>query len=218
MSPPPSSSTGSTPVFIAFIFLTFYGLGAGYLESFVNYPLWHIIGETDRWVAYHEALGPRVVVVLAIPALALSLIANVLLFVRRPPAVPAWTVAATLLLLVVSTASTIAIQIPIQMALDVAYDRAALDHLIWSSLWLRDIPGGIRAAIAAYMLRLVVSGSMPVRVATQSRSSSRSATRSAAGSVNRIVCMPAADAAATLAGTSSMKTVASARKPYVSSR
>ena len=159
MSPPPSSSTGSTPVFIAFIVLTFYGLGAGYLESFVNYPLWHIIGETDRWVAYHEALGPRVVVVLAIPALALSLIANGLLFVRRPPAVPAWTVAATLSLLLVSTASTFAIQIPIQMALDVAYDRAALDHLIWSSLWLRDIPGGIRAAVAAYMLRLVVSSS-----------------------------------------------------------
>ena len=134
-------------------------------RSFVNDPLWHIIGETDRWVAYHEALGPRVVVVLAIPALALSLIANVLLFVRRPPAVPAWTVAATLSLLLISTASTFAIQIPIQMALDVAYDRAALDHLIWSSLWLRDIPGGIRAAVAAYMLRLVVSGSTPVRVA-----------------------------------------------------
>ena len=83
MSPPPSSSTGSTPVFIAFIVLTFYGLGAGYLESFVNYPLWHIIGGTDRWVAYHEALGPRVVVVLAIPALALSLIANVTAV--RPP-------------------------------------------------------------------------------------------------------------------------------------
>ena len=45
----------------------------------------------------------------------------------------------------------------------------------------------------------------------QSRSSSRSDARSAAGSVNRIVCMPAAAAAATLAGRSSMKTVASAR-------
>ena len=97
-TPPPSSSTGSTPVFIAFIVLTFYGLGAGYLESFVNYPLWHIIGESDRWVAYHEALGPRVVFVLAIPALALSLIANVLLFVRRPPAVPAWTVVANVIM------------------------------------------------------------------------------------------------------------------------
>jgi hypothetical protein len=104
MSPQPSSSTGSTAVFIAFIVLTFYGLGAGYLESLVNYPLWHIVGTTDRWVDYHQALGGRVLVVLAIPALALALIANGLLFVRRPPAVPVWTVVATLSLLVVAAA------------------------------------------------------------------------------------------------------------------
>ena len=81
-----------------------------------------------------------------------------MLLVRRPPAVPIWTVAATLALLLVGAASTLAIQIPIQMALDVAYDRAAVDGLIWSSLWLRDIPGGIRAALAAYMLSLVICG------------------------------------------------------------
>jgi hypothetical protein len=59
---PQPSSTGarrSTPVFIAFIVLTFYRLGAGYLESFVEHPLWHILGETDRWVAYHQARGRR---------------------------------------------------------------------------------------------------------------------------------------------------------------
>ena len=158
MSPPPSSSTGSTPVYIAFIVLTFYGASRVVRQL----PLWHIIGETDRWVAYHEALGP---VSWSSGDSGWRSCANVLLFVRRPPAVPAWTVAATLSLLLISTASTFAIQIPIQMALDVAYDRAALDHLIWSSLWLRDIPGGIRAAVAAYMLRLVVSGSTQVRVA-----------------------------------------------------
>jgi hypothetical protein len=159
MIPQPSSTRAqrSTPVFIAFIVLTFYGLGAGYLESFVNYPLWYILGETDRWVAYHQALGPRVVVVLAIPVLALSLIANVLLCIFRPPALPTWTIATTLLLLLVGVVSTLVVQIPIQMALDVAYDRAAIDHLISSSLWLRDIPGGLRAAISAYMLHLVLS-------------------------------------------------------------
>ena len=151
---------GATPLFTAFIALTFYGLGAGFLESFVNYPLWYVLGETDRWVAYHQALGPRVVVVLAMPALLLSLIANALLLVRRPTAVPGWTVVATLSLLVVATVSTVAIQIPIQAALGVAYDPAALDRLISSSLWLRDVPGGVRAAIAAYMLHLVVSGSV----------------------------------------------------------
>ena len=141
MIPTPSPSIGGTPIFVAFIALTFYGLGAGYLESFVNYPLWYIVGETDGWVAYHQALGPSC---LAIPALALSLIANVLLCVLRPPALPASSVAATLSLLLVGTASTMVIQIPVQTTLDVAYDCAALDRLISSSLWLRDIPGGIR--------------------------------------------------------------------------
>ena len=39
------------------------------------------------------------------------------------------------------------------------YDRAALDTLITSSIWLRDVIGGIRAAIVAYMLHVVVSAS-----------------------------------------------------------
>ena len=153
---------GPTFVFTAFVVLTFYSLGAGYLESFVNYPLWHIIGETDQWVAYHQALGPRILVVLAIPGLALSLIANVLLFFFRPVAVPPWTIAVTLALLLVATVSTMVIQIPIQMKLDVAYDAAALDRLITSSLWLRDVLGGARAATVAYMLHLVVSSSAHV--------------------------------------------------------
>ena len=51
------------------------------------------------------------------------------------------------------------------MALDVAYDRAAVDCLMWSSLWLRDVPGAVRAAVAAYMLSLVVGASTRARVA-----------------------------------------------------
>ena len=105
MIPTPSPSIGGTPIFVAFIALTFYGLGAGYLESFVNYPLWYIVGETDGWVAYHQALGRA-----GDSSLALSLIANVLLCVRRPPAVPASSVAATLSLLLVGTASTMVIR------------------------------------------------------------------------------------------------------------
>ena len=162
MSRPPVS-TGSSPSLHRVHRPVVLRLGAGYLESFVNYPLWHIIGESDRWVAYHEALGPRVVFVLAIPALALWLIANVL-FVRRPPAVPAWTVVATLSQCW-SARGRRRRPGPDPVALDVAKDRAALDHLFWSSRWPRGIPGGIRAAVAGYMLCVVVSGSTPVRVA-----------------------------------------------------
>jgi Na+/H+-translocating membrane pyrophosphatase len=146
-------------VFTAFIVLTFYGLGAGYLESFVNYPLWRIIGETDRWVEYHQALGPRILIVLVIPALVLLVITNVLLFFFRPDAVPRWTVAMALGLLLTATISTAVVQIPIQIQLDVAYERVALDRLITSSLWLRDVVGGVRAVLVAYMLHRVVSTS-----------------------------------------------------------
>jgi hypothetical protein len=149
-----ASTRSSAPavIFTAFVVLTFYTLGAGYLESFVNYPLWHVIGGTDQWRAYHVALGPRVVVVLAVPALVLQLIANVLLLFRRPPAVPLWAAAVTLILLIVAVVSTAAIQIPIQTQLDIAYDRAVVDRLIVTSLWLREVPAGIRAAIVALLL------------------------------------------------------------------
>ena len=46
--------SGASAVFTAFIVFTFYGLGAGYLESFVNYPLWRIVGETDRSIEYRR--------------------------------------------------------------------------------------------------------------------------------------------------------------------
>ena len=153
-----SASTHTLPVFTAFVVLTFYSVGAGYLESFVNYPLWHVIGASDEWVAYRQVLGPRVLIVLALPALA-SLITNVLLFFVRPAAVPTWTVAVTSALLLMALVSTLAIQLPIQSRLDVAYDRAAVDWLMTSSLWLRDVPGGISAALVAYMLHRVVSTS-----------------------------------------------------------
>ena len=154
----PSGSTCAQPVFTAFIVLTFYSVGAGYLESFVNYPLWHVIGASDEWVAYRQVLGPRVLIVLALPALA-SLVTNALLFFARPAPVPAWTVTATFALLLMALVSTLAIQLPIQSRLDVAYDRAAVDWLMTTSLWLRDVPGGITAGLVAYMLHRVVSTS-----------------------------------------------------------
>ena len=65
-------------------------------------------------VACPEALGPSVVVVLAVPALAL--LADALTsccFVRRPPPVPASTVTGTLTLLLISPRQH-QIQIPMQ--------------------------------------------------------------------------------------------------------
>ena len=142
--------------FIVFTALAFYCLGAAFLESFANYPVWHIIGKTDQWVPYHVALGARVIMVLALPTLALSLISNVLLLFFRPPAIARWLVWSTLLLLLVGVLSSFFIQIPMQMQLDKGYDEVLVNRLIISSFWLRELMGIIRCGLVAYMVYCII--------------------------------------------------------------
>jgi hypothetical protein len=142
--------------FIVFNALAFYTLGAGFLEAFVNYPLWRIIGKADEWQAYHQALGPKIVAVLVIPVLGLSLVSNILLLFFRPPAIARWLVWSTLLLLLVGTLSSFFIQIPIQMQLSESYNEVLVDKLIVSSFWLRELMGIIRCGLVAYMVYCII--------------------------------------------------------------
>lgn len=142
--------------FIFFTALTFYTLGAGYLESFVNYPVWYILGPSDQWIPYHVALGSRVIWVLAFPTLVLSLISNVLLLFFRPPAVGWWLVWCALLLLLVGILSSVFIQIPLQMQLDKGYNKVLVDHLISTSFWLRELMAAIRCGLVAYMVYCII--------------------------------------------------------------
>jgi hypothetical protein len=48
--------------------LVFYANGAAFIESFVNYPSWHLIGN-DAFLSYHKFIGPRVITFLVVPAL-----------------------------------------------------------------------------------------------------------------------------------------------------
>src|SRR5687767_13997732 len=118
------NSKFSAWIFIVFVLVIFYSTGAGFLESFVNYPLWHIIGPSSSWVPYHTALGPKIIVALAIPSLPLSLILNILLIFFRPLSIPKWTVWTCLIMLLVAFISTITIQIPMQIELDKEYSYA----------------------------------------------------------------------------------------------
>lgn len=143
-------------VFVAFVLLMAYAVGAAYVEAFVNYPLWSILGPTEAWLPYHRALGPRVIVVLAIPAVLLTLGANALVLIFRLPAVPRWMPWATLVSLLVIAASTITIQVPIQTQFDTSFHQAALDRLIWTSFWFREVPGTAGFVLVAWMLYSVV--------------------------------------------------------------
>lgn len=138
--------------FVLFVFIIFYSTGAGFLEAFVNYPLWHIIGTSPSWTTYHQALGPKIIVILAIPSLLISLVLNVMIFFFRPLTIPRWTVWTCLIMLLMAFFSTIAIQIPIQIQLDTVYTRELVDELIVTSFWLRDVVGMVRIPVVCYMI------------------------------------------------------------------
>ncbi|MBT1689884.1 hypothetical protein [Dawidia soli] len=139
-------------IFVLFVFIIFYSTGAGFLESFVNYPLWKIIGPSEQWTEYRKALGPKIIPVLAVPSLLVSLILNVILFIKRPVEIPVWTVWACLGFLAVAFISTVFIQLPIQAKLDEGYDPKLLDRLIVSSFWLREMMSLLRIGVVFYMM------------------------------------------------------------------
>jgi hypothetical protein len=146
----------SSLIFILFVIVILYSTGAGIVESLVNYPLWHIIGPSDVWVDYHKALGPKIILTLAIPSLLLSLVFNIWLFFKRPNGLPKWTVWTCLALLLIAVISSATIQIPIQAELDNGYSKELVDKLIVTSFWLRDLMAIIRVGVIGYMLYCVI--------------------------------------------------------------
>lgn len=149
--------------FIFFIAVSFYSLGAGFVESLVNYPVWHIIGPSDVWINYHKALGPGIIATLAVPALLLQLITNILLLFFRPSLVPKWTVWVTLLLLLIAIISSAIIQIPIQVQLDTGYTKELVDRLISTDLAGRVLIAIARCILILYMMYCMFKNNYQIR-------------------------------------------------------
>lgn len=138
-----------------FFLLTFFSAGGGIVESLVNYPTWLLLGDAD-FKAFHNALGPRIVLTMVLPYLA-STVFNVLLFWHRPAQVPRWSVWVTLGLAVLSWISTAVIQIPIQAQLgESGFSREAIERLIATDLPLRTLPGLLRLGVTFWMLLRVL--------------------------------------------------------------
>ena len=85
-----ASSKTSIWLFLIAFALVFYGMGASFVESFVNYPTWRLIG-TNEFRAYHQALGPLVIGYMVIP-LIITTILTMLLVWFRPAPVPRWAI------------------------------------------------------------------------------------------------------------------------------
>ncbi|QHT68778.1 hypothetical protein GXP67_20055 [Rhodocytophaga rosea] len=143
--------TKSTWVVTAFFLFTIFSAGGATVESFVNYPTWLLIGP-DEFKAYHQALGPRIIITMVLPFL-LSNILNIILLWHRPQVIPRWTVWASLLLLLIIWISAITIQFPIQGQLGTSgFSKEAIERLIITDIWLRSIPGYIRLGIVVWMM------------------------------------------------------------------
>ena len=144
--------------------LVFYGTGAGFIESFVNYSSWQLIGP-DEFIAFHRFISPRVIAFLVAP-LILGTVFTILLLWRRPKAIPGWAVWAAISAQAVVWISTAAIQVPIQIQLSARGQSIELiQRLIETNLWFRRIPYAICAGLFLWMAVRVFAASDEKRAA-----------------------------------------------------
>jgi hypothetical protein len=143
-------------IFVVAFALVFYGNGAAFVESFVNYPSWRLVG-AESFRSYHEFIGPRVIAVLVAPAVVGTLF-TIALLRYRPANVPLWAVWAAILLQIVVWISTATIQIPIQLQLPTeGASPALMDRLIETNWWLRRVPYALCAALFLWMATQALS-------------------------------------------------------------
>jgi len=137
-------------IFVIAFALVFYGNGAAFVESFVNYSSWYLIG-SDEFVAYHRFIGPRVLTFLVAPAL-LGSVFTVLMLWARPAMIPLWAVWAAIATQVIVWVSTATIQVPIQLQLSAhGLSLELVEHLIETNFWLRRIPYAVCAGLFLWM-------------------------------------------------------------------
>lgn len=135
----------------------FYGMGATFIESFVNYPTWHLIG-ADEFQAYHQALSPLVIRYMVIP-LQVTLILKILLFWFRPAPIPRWAIGLCIVLTLVAWVSTLTIQVPIQLQLsNDGLSVPLIEKLIVTNWWLRRVPLLINNLLFFWMMTLLLKG------------------------------------------------------------
>lgn len=140
--------------FLCLFALVFYVVGAGFVQSFVNYPTWHLVG-ADEFKAYHNGMSPLIIKFMVLPWLA-EILLTVLLLKFRPRTIPRRAVTAALVLNAVNVVSTALVQIPIQIQLgDAGLSPELLDKLLQTDS-IRIAASVLKAFLYLWMMALVV--------------------------------------------------------------
>ena len=135
--------------------LVFYGTGAAFIESFVNYSSWHLVGAAE-FTQFHRFISPRVIAFLVAPML-LGTAFTIALLWFTPPGIPLWAVWIAIGLQAIVWISTATIQLPIQIELSAnGLDVELIDRLIETNFWLRRIPFGVCAGLFLWMASRVL--------------------------------------------------------------
>jgi len=142
-------------LFLITFALIFYGMGASFVESFVNYPTWRLIG-ANEFLAYHHAISPLVIAYMVIPML-LATVLTLLLVWFRPAQIPRWAIWLSVILQMLVWVSTATIQIPIQIQLSASgLSLPLIDQLIFTNLWFRKVPQIINIFLFLWMMSLML--------------------------------------------------------------
>ena len=150
-----ASSKTSTWLFLIAFALVFYDMGASFVESFVNYPTWRLIGASE-FRAYHQALSPLVIGYMVIP-LIITTILTMLLVWFRPAPVARWAIWLAVVLQLIPWVSTVAIQFPIQVQLSRdGLSLPLIERLIVTNWWLRKVPQIINGLLFLWMMSLLL--------------------------------------------------------------
>lgn len=101
--------------FITVFASVFYVVGAGFVQSFVNYPTCNLIG-ADEFKTYHNGMSALIIQFMVLPWL-VEIVLTIPLLWLRPQVIPRRAVMASLMLSAVIAVSTVTVQIPIQIQL-----------------------------------------------------------------------------------------------------
>ncbi len=151
-------------VFLIAFCMVLYGTGAAIIESFVNYPSWHLIGAA-QFTQFHQFISPRILAYLVAPML-LGTVFSILLLWHRPAAIPLWAVWSVIGLQAIVWVATATTQVPIQVQLSAnGLSLPLIDRLIETNFWFRRIPYGICAGLFVWMASRVVQANVQERAA-----------------------------------------------------
>lgn len=126
--------------FHTFCALSFFSFGTAMMDYFLVYPSRAIVGEQE-FVAYHALLEAAILPVSVIPFFVIT-VQNIFLFWSRPATVEKGLVVVSLCCLLLDWASSILVQIPMNLQLNHGKDVALIQQVIetnWGRVFLESL-------------------------------------------------------------------------------